>query len=72
MLSAPQGTFGQLVYYDHDGVVAMASWQFCYQIDQDDLPLMAWDSVGHELPCQKCWESLHLVAQVTAFNVLDT
>ena len=31
---------------------------------------MVWDSVGHEPPCQRIWKGLHLIAQVTAFNVL--
>ena len=48
----------------------MASHQFFDQIDQDDLPSMAWGSIGHVLPCQRSWEALHPIAQVTTFNVL--
>ena len=40
----------------------MTLGEFCDQIDQDNLPSMVWDMVGHELLCS--------VTEVTAFRIL--
>jgi len=59
-------SFGQVVNYYHDGIVAFAWGQFCYQITQDDFPAMIRDLIGYELACGGCWKGFCAVAKVTA------
>jgi len=59
-----------MINYHHNSVVALAWGQFHYQIDQDDLPVMIWDPIGHELACGGCWKGFHVIAKATAFHIV--
>ena len=49
----------------------MTLGEFHDQVNQDNLPLMVWDVVGHEFFSWGCQECLHMVTEVTAFHVLS-
>src|SRR5882724_11101722 len=62
--------FRQVVHYYHDGVIALTWGQFCYQINQDDLPVTIRDLVGHDFAYGGFWKGVHVVAKVTVFQVI--
>ena len=65
------GTNPDTIQGDKYGVVAMTLGEFHDQDNQDNLPSMVWDTVGHELSCWGCQKCLHSVTEVTAFHILS-
>ena len=64
------GPLGQVIHSDEYGVIAMTLGEFRDQVNQDNLPSMVWDMVGHELSNWGCQKHLRLVTEVTAFHIL--
>src|SRR5260221_14540720 len=54
--------FRQPVHYYKDGIVPFGLWQLSDSVNGDDLPMAAWDLVGHKLPHLLCWEGFAAVA----------
>jgi len=61
--------FRQPVHYYEDGIVPFGLWQLSNSVNGDDLPMAAWDLVGHKLPHLLCQEGFTVVAGVTPCNV---
>ena len=62
---------GQAIHHDEDGIIAVTLGKFCDQVDQDNLPSMVWDAVGHEFSRWGFRECLHLVTEAAAFHILS-
>src|SRR6266436_925758 len=61
--------FRQPVHYYEDGVVPFGLWQLSNSVNGDDLPMAAWDLVGHKLPHLLCWEGFAAVAGIAPCHV---
>src|SRR5258707_1632113 len=62
--------FRQPVHYYKDGIVPFGLWQLSDSVNRDDLPMAAWDLVGHKLPHLLCQEGFAAVAGITPCDVV--